>query len=49
MSFDWCDANLRPIALFLLEETQKGRFKPEAFLPTLPVIDLLEEEAQRYK
>ena len=49
MFFDWADADLRPITLFLLEEARMQRFNPETFLPTLPVLDLLKEEADRYK
>ena len=40
---------LSPIAEFLIEEARLQRFDPKAFMPHLPVLTLLQEEADRYR
>ncbi|CAE7402931.1 unnamed protein product [Symbiodinium sp. CCMP2592] len=49
MAFEWSDAMLSPISEFLIEEARLQRFDPNAFLPNLPVLALLQEEAAAQK
>ena len=49
MHFDWGDAMLSPISDFLITEARQQRFDPQAFVPNLPVLVLLQEEAERYR